>query len=718
MIGCEAVTRIILADIIKEPPTLLKASQTIGDLLRLWQNTPLSVVGITDPQGKLCGVIAAGKSLSPDGKLKMNTYLRDVMSADFVFMSSDADQDEVLANPNEIIAVLDKDDTLVGLLPKDDLKKSFYSYAKHLGSVLDAVLNAANTGIISINNDGIITTFNPAAEKMTRRSKNEAIGRYLSDVVIPTGLLNVLKTGKPKYEERLPVKYSSGARVYVSNRSPIVEDGKAVGAVGIFQDVSEAEYISNELASVKELNMELTALIESSYDGVLIARRDGVVSQVNQAYTKMTGLKPEYIVGQPFQKLVEKGHYASSIIEAVLKKRKAVTNFQTSPLGNRLLITGNPVVNERGEIVRVVVNVRDLTEFEKLRQELLDSKNLNRRYQAELHNRKDWRTEEKLTTRSPEMQAVLDLCARVAHVDTTVLLVGDSGSGKEVLAKHIHYNSARKDGPFIKINCGAIPETLLESELFGYERGAFTGAGKDGKPGIFEMAHNGTLLLDEIGDLPLSLQVKLLRAIQDKEITRIGGTKAFNVNVRILAATNRNLAEMVQQGSFREDLYFRLNVVPVQIPPLRDRRPDIIPLLYHFCDKYYKKYNIRKKFSPEALKELYEYHWPGNIRELENIVERLVVTAPEAVITPDHLPDSFRRVVKNASAKIIVRGVIPYKEALLEMENSLISEALNLYGSSYKAAKVLGIDQSTVIRKLQKIKRYREDNMLDKPNIV
>ena len=711
------MTSVILADIINEPPIILKDNQTIEDLLRLWQDKPLGVIGVVDQKGRLCGVVTGSVKLGSGDQLKMDTPVKEIMSTDFTLMDSDTDQDAVLASPCEIIAVHDNNENLVGILAKDDLLKSFYSYAKHISSVLDAVLNAANAGIVSINNDGIITTFNPAAEKMTRRSRNEAIGKFLADVVIPTGLLNVLKTGEPKYEERLPVKYSSGARVYVSNRSPIVEDGKPVGAVGIFQDVSEAEYISNELASVKELNMELTALIESSYDGVLIARRDGVVSQVNQAYTKMTGLKAEYIIGKPFQKLVEKGHYASSIIEAVLRKRKAVTNFQTSPLGNRLLITGNPVVSERGEIVRVVVNVRDLTEFEKLRQELLDSKNLNRRYQAELHNRKDSRIEEKLTTRSPEMQVVLDLCARVAHVDTTVLLIGDSGVGKEVLAKHIHYSSARKDGPFIKINCGAIPGSLLESELFGYERGAFTGAGKDGKPGIFEMAHNGTLLLDEIGDLPLSLQVKLLRAIQDKEITRVGGTKAFNVNVRILAATNRNLAEMVQQGAFREDLYFRLNVVPVQIPPLRDRRPDIIPLLYHFCDKYYKKYNIRKQFSPEALKELYEYHWPGNIRELENIVERLVVTAPEAVITPVHLPDSFHHVAKNTSAKIIVRGVMPYKEALLEMENSLISEALSLYGSSYKAAKVLGIDQSTVVRKLQKIRRYR-DNIQDKPNIV
>jgi len=696
----------MLADLIKKPPLTLCPDQTIGDVLRLWQEHPIGVVGIVDEQGRLLGVVGSGLTFRDGMPISLDTKVAEVMDKNFISMSPDVYQEEAWTAPSEVIAIVDADGKLQGISTKYDLATSLYPYTKFISRELDAVLNAAHTGIISINKDGIITTFNPAAEKITRRARSEAIGKFLADVVIPTGLLEILETGETKFGQRLPVKYSVGTRIYVSNRSPIIEDGKVIGAVGIFQDISEIEFISHELESVKELNKELKALIESSYDGILIARCDGVVSQVNEAYTRMTGLKAKDIVGRPFQKLVEDGHYASSIVDAVLKKKKAVTNLQTSPMRNRLLIIGNPVANERGEIVRVVINVRDLTEFEKLRQELHDSKNLNRRYQAELCNRNEQRNQV-LTSSSPKMQSVIDLCTRVAQVDSTVLLIGDSGVGKEVLAKHIHSQSARKQGPFITINCGAIPETLLESELFGYERGAFTGAGKDGKQGIFEMAHNGTLLLDEIGDLPLSLQVKLLRVLQDREIIRVGGTKTRSVDVRILAATNRNLADMVQQGSFREDLFFRLNVVPVQIPPLRDRRSDIVPLLNFFCEKYYKKYGIRKQFSPEVLKIFYEYHWPGNIRELENIVERMVVTEPETIITPKHLPESLRYIMHNTSAKVMVQGVLPFKEALLEMESQLINEALNLYGSTYKAAKVLGIDQSTVIRKLQKIKQFK-----------
>lgn len=705
----------MLGNMIAKPPLTLRPDQTIRDLLLLWQTHPVGVVGIVDENDCLIGVIGSGLALDDGISLTMDTPLTEVMANDFVSMSPEVYQEEAWTATSDVIAIVNDEGKLQGLTTKYELAESLYPCTKFISRELDAVLNAANTGIVSINKDGIITTFNPAAEKITRRSREEAIGKFLADVVIPTGLLEILDTGEPKFGERLPVKYSIGTRIYVSNRSPIIEDDKVVGAVGIFQDISEIEFISNELETVKELNKELKALIESSYDGILIAQCDGEITQVNDAYTRMTGLKSKNIIGKSFRKLVEDGHYASSIVDTVLKKKKAVTNLQISPLGNKLMITGNPVVNERGEIIRIVINVRDLTELENLRQELQDSKKLNRRYQEELCNRKGQKVkEQRVTTSSPKMQCVIDLCTRVAQVDSTVLLIGDSGVGKEVLAKHIHNQSGRNKGPFIKINCGAIPEMLLESELFGYERGAFTGAGKDGKPGMFEMAHNGTLLLDEIGDLPLSLQVKLLRVLQDKEIIRVGGTENRSVDVRILAATNRNLSEMVQQGSFREDLFFRLNVVPVQIPPLRERRCDIIPLLNIFRDKYYKKYGIRKQFSPEVLKIFYEYHWPGNIRELENIVERMVVTAPEAVITAKHLPENLRYVVKNVSSRVMVQGVMPLREAMLELESQLINEAINLYGSTYKAAKVLCVDQSTVIRKLQKIKQFKASRQ-DKP---
>ncbi|MDD4169621.1 MAG: sigma 54-interacting transcriptional regulator [Desulfotomaculaceae bacterium] len=705
----------MLGNMIVKPPLTLRPDQTIRDLLLLWQTHPVGVVGIVDENDCLIGVIGSGLALGDGISLTMDTTLNEVMDDDFVSMSPDVYQEEAWTSTSDVIAISNDEGKLQGITTKCELAVSLYPCAKFISRELDAVLNAASTGIVSINKNGIITTFNPAAEKITRRSREEAMGKFLADVVIPTGLLEILDTGEPKFGERLPVKYSIGTRMYVSNRSPIIENDKVVGAVGIFQDISEIEFISNELETVKELNKELKALIESSYDGILIAQCDGVITQVNDAYTRMTGLKSKDIIDRPFRKLVEDGHYASSIVDSVLKKKKSVTNLQISPLGNRLMITGNPVVNERGEIIRIVINVRDMTELENLRQELQDSKKLNRRYQEELCNRNGQKAkEQRVTTSSPQMQSVIDLCTRVAKVDSTVLLTGDSGVGKEVLAKHIHNKSARNAGPFIKINCGAIPETLLESELFGYERGAFTGAGKDGKPGMFEMAHNGTLLLDEIGDLPLSLQVKLLRVLQDKEIIRVGGTENRSVDVRILAATNRNLSDMVQQGSFREDLFFRLNVVPIQIPPLRERRCDIIPLLNIFKDKYYKKYGIRKQFSPEVLKIFYEYHWPGNIRELENIVERMVVTAPEAVITAKHMPENLRYVVKDVSSRVMVQGVMPLREAMLELESQLINEAINLCGSTYKAAKVLCIDQSTVTRKLQRIKQFK-DSRRDKP---
>ncbi|MDD3653221.1 MAG: sigma 54-interacting transcriptional regulator [Desulfotomaculaceae bacterium] len=699
----------MLSNLISKPPLTLRPDQTIRDLLCLWQAHPVGAVGIVDENDCLIGVIGSGLSLGAGVSLKMDTPLIEVMEDKFVCMSPSVYQEEAWTAPSDIIAIVNAEGKLQGIITKYELANSLYPCTKFISRELDAVLNAANTGIVSINKEGIITTFNPAAEKITRRSRKEAIGKFLADVVIPTGLLEILETGEPKFGERLPVKYSIGTRIYVSNRSPIIENGEVVGAVGIFQDISEIEFISNELETVKELNKELKAVIESSYDGILIAQCDGIITQVNNAYTRMTGLKAKTIIGRPFRKLVEDGHYASSIVDAVLKKKKSVTNLQFSPLGNRLMITGNPVVNERGDIIRVVINVRDLTELENLKKELQNSKKLNRRYQEELCNRNGKQVKaQRVTTSSPQMQSVIDLCTRVAKVDSTVLLIGDSGVGKEVLAKHIHNHSGRNTEPFIKINCGAIPEMLLESELFGYEKGAFTGAGKDGKPGMFEMAHNGTLLLDEIGDLPLSLQVKLLRVLQDKEIIRVGGTKSRSVDVRIIAATNRNLVDMVQKGSFREDLFFRLNVVPIQIPPLRERRCDIIPLLNIFVEKYYKKYGIRKQFSPDVLKIFYEYHWPGNIRELENIVERMVVTAPEAVITAKHLPENLRYAVKNVSSKVMVQGVMPLREALLELESQLINEAISLYGSTYKAAKVLGVDQSTVIRKLQKIKKFKD----------
>lgn len=686
---------------------ILEAGQTLQDLLSLWQKFSVNPVGVLDGTGKLAGVLGQDMLLYSGEGLSLSTPVEELMSADFCRVAPDTSLEEAWASPAKVLAVFGAEEELLGLLAKADLAVHLYRHTKLINQELDAVLNSAQTGIIAINKEGIITTFNPAAEKITWRNRGEAVGKPLAEVIIPTGLIEVLETGEKQFEQRLPVTYSQGTRVYITNRSPIIEDGQVVGAVGIFQDISEFEFISQELTTVKELNKELTALIESSYDGILITDCMGVIQQVNEAYIRMTGLDKPSITGHPFQELVSKGHCNSSIVPAVLKKKKSVTQIQVSPLSHRLLITANPVLNEKKDIIKVVINVRDLTEMDKLRQELQDSKSLNRRYQAELntlHGQKD-RESQIITSKSPEMQGVFDLCVRVAQVDSTVLLLGESGVGKEVLARLIHNSSGRRSGPFIKVNCGAIPEPLLESELFGYERGAFTGAGKEGKAGLFEMADNGTILLDEVGDLPLPLQVKLLRVLQDREFTRIGGITTKKVNVHILAATNRDLEQMVKQGNFREDLYFRLNVVPVYIPPLRSRKPDILPLLEHFMEKFYRKYDIEKRLDPEVTRILLDYDWPGNIRELENMVERLLVTSPGPVIMPDCLPASLVNKVRLPDTTVNIQGIIPLKDAVLELEQQLISRAIQQYGSTYKAAEALGVNQSTIVRKLV---RFRE----------
>jgi transcriptional regulator with PAS, ATPase and Fis domain len=300
------------------------------------------------------------------------------------------------------------------------------------------------------------------------------------------------------------------------------------------------------------------------------------------------------------------------------------------------------------------------------------------------------------------MKKVFDFAARVAQVDSTVLITGESGSGKEIVAKTIHKLSKRKDGPLIQINCGAIPENLLESELFGYEPGAFTGASKEGKLGMFELAENGTLFLDEIGELPLNLQVKLLRVLQEREIVRVGGIKPKKINVRIIAATNKDLEKMVEKGMFREDLYYRLNVVRIKIPPLRERKTDIPPLIQHFLRKFNEKYEMNKKISPEVIERLIAYDWPGNVRELENLIERLVVIVIEDIIELKHLPDYLQASINSDHFQVSVSGIIPLKKASEDLEKQLISKALQKYGSTRKAAQILEVDQATIVRKAKK----------------
>lgn len=467
----------------------------------------------------------------------------------------------------------------------------------------------------------------------------------------------------------------------------------------MFADIASMEEVSIELSCVKELFKELEAIISSSYDGLFIADGQGVVLRVNDAYERITGIKASEVVGKNMKNLVAEGYYDESVTMLVMETGDTVTISQTVKKNRKILCTGNPIFDERGNLFRVVTNVRDITELVNLQSQLSRTKEQTLKYKTELSHLRAMQIQDKdMISRSPKMARVIELVMKIADVNSTVIITGESGTGKELIAKLIHKQGKGPAKPFIKINCAAIPEQLLESELFGYEGGAFTGARKEGKPGLFELAHDGTLFLDEIGDLPLLLQVKLLRAIQEKEIMRVGGTKAITINARIIAATHRDIAKRVKEGTFREDLYYRLMVVPINLPPLRERKEDIPLLIMHFIEKFNNNFGYDKKIESKVIDKLADYSWPGNVRELENVIERMMVTAPGEFLTVELIPETILNKV------FLPKRGTKLKEAAEQAESYLLEECYKECGSWQKVADSLGIDRTTVFRKVARYK--------------
>lgn len=377
-------------------------------------------------------------------------------------------------------------------------------------------------------------------------------------------------------------------------------------------------------------------------------------------------------------------------------QRREVTVVSRMPDGGLVLVCSTPIFDSSQEIIFVLTQVQDLSLSAEWRDKLDLEVQKNQRIEEELQYLRDSQTSSSLIGNSRDIVELRRLISMVAKSDASVLITGESGVGKEVVAKEIYRQGLRKDAPFITVNCAAIPENLLESELFGYEKGAFTGAFK-GKMGLFEVANGGTILLDEIGEFPMHLQPKLLRVLQEQEIRRVGGTESIPIDVRVIAATNRDLMAQVKRQDFRADLYYRLNVVPIQIPALRDRREDIALLASNFLVTFNKKYKTSKFFLSQAVMLLEQHDWPGNVRELENVVERLVIVSSKQAITPQQVLMVFSgRLNVDADADAPVMSL---KEVTAQLEKRMIAEALDNYKSTYKAARVLGLSQSTLVRK-------------------
>jgi len=445
---------------------------------------------------------------------------------------------------------------------------------------------------------------------------------------------------------------------------------------------------------------DVEAIFDATSTGLWICDATPRLLWINRAVENLNNIKREDVCGRTVEELQGWGNYDQSVTKKVLAERESVAIIQTVLSGRTLLVNGVPIFGDDGEIRYVVGTERDVTELNMLREELEKKQQLNRKIQSELLSMKmrELKSHE-IVAQSEEMKRVLETAFRVADFDTTILATGPSGVGKSMIAQVIHDSSSRKDKPFLSLNCGALPQSLVDAELFGYVSGAFTGAQKGGKPGLIEAADGGTLFLDEIDAFPLEVQVKLLTFLDTRRFIRVGATKFQQVDIRLLVATNKDLEALVRQGCFREDLWFRLNIVQIDIPPLAKRRADIPLLATKILESLRKRYGVYRTLTPQVMELLCRYDYPGNVREINNILERAFVLSRGEQIQIGDLPPELRKQSKEES---------PYgrpdtlKEAVNDVERAWLERASSKFIRQVDMADYLGISQPSIARLLKK----------------
>jgi PAS domain S-box-containing protein len=454
---------------------------------------------------------------------------------------------------------------------------------------------------------------------------------------------------------------------------------------------------------IKEHYDELLEILDCIKVGIYITDGNGNTVMLNKESEKTGGMTREELLGKNMRELIKIGYVEESSALKVIKSHREENIIQNLGDGGQLYITGVPLIkNDRLDLV--VCTERDITEIINLRELLKEKEEIAEKYETELEYRREREinSEGEIIADSRAMRTVIEKALRIARLDTTVLLTGESGTGKELVANLIYKNSLRKKQPFIKVNCAAVPGNLLESEFFGYEEGSFTGASRQGKIGIFELANRGTLFLDEIGEIPIQMQSKLLRVLQEKEIMRIGGKETIPIDVRIIAATNINLKKAIEEGKFRDDLYYRLNIIPIDIPPLRERKEDIGKLTRYFVEKFNREYKLNKNISDDVIELLEAYHWPGNVRELKNIIERVVVGFDGPNITRFQVQ---RQLINDRPEEIDIAETEhtgSLKEIMDDYEKRILIDYMRKYNNASEVARILKVNKSTISRKLSK----------------
>lgn len=560
------------------------------------------------------------------------------------------------------------------------------------------VIENINEAVIGIDNNGVIFAINSKAEQLLNIDSEKGIGLKIEEVIPNTNLPRVLISGENEINKRL----LANGREFITNRIAIISNEKVDGAIAIFHDITSHKRMQAEINADKSYIEILDTIINTFNEWILVTDEKGIITMMSKAYKEFLGCSnPE---GKPVEQVVENTKMMN-VIETGIAEIGGVQEIK----GNKMIAMRAPLKKD-GKVIGAIGKVvfKDISDFHSLSTKLSNLEKEIEFYKNELDKERKARYSiENIVGDSPEMLGVKNLIKRVANTNSNVLIGGESGTGKELIAHSIHNASNRNLAPFVKINCAAIPAELLESELFGYEEGAFTGAKKGGKKGKFELANNGTIFLDEIGDMPMDMQVKLLRVIQEKEIERVGGNSLKSINVRIIAATNKNLENSIKEGKFREDLYYRLNVMKISIPPLRDRKEDIPKLVNELRIKVAKRLGIYVEgISKEAVECLVNYDWPGNIRELENVIERAInLLESDLIIKLEHLPE---RLTKNKfkSYKDKNRHL---KDIIEEVEKDVVLECLKENNwNKNKVAKILGISRAGLYKKIEE---YKLDNV-------
>jgi PAS domain S-box-containing protein len=567
----------------------------------------------------------------------------------------------------------------------------------------EKILDAIEVPLLSTDAFGSIIIANKRASQILGLDEQQVPGASLRDGF--PELDHLIKECLRKGERQFGQINFEGGQEFLTVVNPISPEKKVLGTVCHLKPINQPGEPSFEIAK-KGINNQLDALIESFYDGVWIVDARGVVLNVNTVALNLHGVKVEEIVGKHITELVKKGIIDRSSTMEVLATKKQVHMLQYLPKGRRhLLVTATPILDQTGEPIQVIVTDRDMTELEGMWERLDHTLGLQGNSQNQLLKRGMEFKGTRVVAASESMEKVLMLAFRLGQLSVSnILLLGESGTGKGMLAKFIHENSPRSSQPFIQVNCAALPESMVEAELFGYEKGAYTGARPKGKIGLLELAQDGTIFLDEIGELPSTTQAKLLKCIDEREIMPLGGLRPRRIRCSIIAATNRDLEALVRRQVFREDLYYRLNSFNITIPPLRERPGDIVELAKNFLFTYNQTYKTEKQLSVNGFEQLQNYSFPGNVRELDNLIKNSIVMSDTSILdeyVQNYIEGQETRGKGHSTegSRIVDKRLA---DELNEAEMGVLKEILKRCKSTREMAKCLGTSQATVVRKLRK----------------